>query len=43
MIKNSKRPLILIGNGVHISKAEKKFLNFLKKTNLPFIINLECK
>ena len=36
MIKNSKRPLILVGNGVHISKAEKRFLNFLKKTNLPF-------
>ena len=31
MIKNSKRPLILVGNGVHISKAEKKFQNFLKK------------
>lgn len=37
MIKNSKRPLILVGNGVHISKAEKKLLYFLKKTNLPFI------
>ncbi len=37
LIKNSKRPLILIGNGVHISKAEKKFLIFLKKTNMPFI------
>ena len=37
LIKNSKRPLILIGNGVHISKAEEKFLIFLKKTNMPFI------
>ena len=37
LIKNSKRPLILVGNGVHISKAEKKFLIFLKKTNIPFI------
>ena len=37
LIKTSKRPLILVGNGVHISKAEKKFLIFLKKTNIPFI------
>ena len=37
LIKNSKRPLILVGNGVHISKAEKKFLIFLKKTKIPFI------
>ena len=37
MLKNSKRPLILVGNGVHISKAEKEFLNFLKKTNIPFV------
>ena len=36
MIENSRRPLVLIGNGVHISKAEKRFINFLKKTNLPF-------
>ena len=35
LIKTSKRPLILVGNGVHISKAEKKFLIFLKKTNIP--------
>ncbi len=37
MIRNSKRPLILIGNGIHISGAEKKFVNFLKKTNMPFL------
>ena len=37
MLKISKRPLILVGNGVHISKAEKEFLNFLKKTNIPFV------
>ena len=28
MINESKRPLILAGNGIHISKAEKKFINF---------------
>ena len=36
MIKDSSRPLILIGNGVHISNAEKKLINFLNKSNLPF-------
>ena len=37
LINQSKRPLILVGNGVHISKAEKKFITFLKKTNIPFL------
>ena len=37
LINESKRPTILIGNGVHISKSEKKFLKFLKKTNIPFL------
>ena len=37
MIKDSSRPLILIGNGVHISNAEKKLINFLNKSNLPFL------
>ncbi len=37
LIENSKRPLILVGNGVHICKAEKKFLNFLNKSNIPFL------
>ena len=37
LINESKRPTILIGNGVHISKSEKKFFKFLKKTNIPFL------
>lgn len=37
LINESKRPIILIGNGVHISNSEKKFFNFLKKTNIPFL------
>jgi len=37
MIEGSKRPLILVGNGVHISKAEKKFISFLKKSRIPFL------
>ena len=31
MISKSKRPIVLIGNGVHISNSEKEFLNFIKK------------
>ena len=37
MIDVSKKPLILIGNGVHISKAEKKFKSFLNKSKIPFL------
>ena len=37
MIKDSKRPLVLVGNGVHISGAEKKFINFIKKSKIPFL------
>ena len=42
MINESKRPLILVGNGVHLGKAEKKFISFVNKSNLPFEY-LECK
>ena len=31
LIKESKRPVILIGNGIHISNSKKKFFDFLKK------------
>ncbi len=37
MIKASKRPLILVGNGIHLSNAEKKLSIFLKKTKIPFL------
>ena len=36
-IKNSNRPVIVIGNGLHISKSEELFLKFLKITNIPVI------
>ncbi len=36
-IQNSKRPLILIGNGVHISKSEENFKNVIKKMQIPFL------
>ena len=37
MIKSSKRPIILVGNGIHLSNAEKKLSIFLKKTKVPFL------
>ena len=37
LIKKSKRPMILVGNGIHISNSEKLFRSFLKKTNIPFV------
>ena len=37
LIKKSKRPMILVGNGIHISNSEKLFTSFLKKTNIPFV------
>lgn len=37
MIRASNRPLVLVGNGVHIGSAEKKFLNFVRKSKIPFL------
>lgn len=37
IIQKSIRPLVLIGNGVHIGNAENEFLNFLKKSKIPFL------
>ena len=36
MIEQSKRPLILIGNGVKLSKTTQLIKNFIKKNNLPY-------
>jgi acetolactate synthase-1/2/3 large subunit len=36
-IKNSKRPLFLIGNGIHIANAEKEFSKLINKLNLPIL------
>lgn len=43
LIKNSKRPLVLIGNGIHLSDAEKEFLRFLKILQLPFVSSWKRK
>jgi len=34
-IKNAKRPVILAGTGVHISKSRKLFLEVIEKLNIP--------
>ena len=36
-IKNSHRPVLIIGNGLHISKSEKEFRRLLKIINIPVI------
>tara|TARA_Y100001936_G_C16061921_1_gene664636 strand:- start:351 stop:2132 length:1782 start_codon:yes stop_codon:yes gene_type:complete len=37
MVVKSKRPLVLIGNGIHISHSEKEFLNFIRKIKIPIL------
>ena len=37
LINNSKRPLIIYGNGIKVGKAEVELDVFLKKTNIPFV------
>ena len=37
LIKESSRPLIIIGNGIKLSKTEKELKKFIKKTKIPFI------
>ena len=39
-ILNSKRPLILAGNGIHISKTENNLLEFVEKTSIPVVHSL---
>ena len=36
LLAKSKRPIIILGNGVKISKTEKKFYKIIKKNRLPF-------
>ncbi len=36
-ILESSKPIIIVGNGVHISKSEIKFRKFYKKLNIPVI------
>ena len=36
-IKKAKRPLIYAGRGIQIANAEETFLNFVRKTGIPFV------
>ena len=37
LLKNSKKPLIVIGNGIRLSNSVSLFHSFLKETNIPVI------
>lgn len=36
---NSKRPIVLAGNGIHLSKTKEKFKQFLKKHGVPYVVS----
>ncbi|MBU3174467.1 biosynthetic-type acetolactate synthase large subunit [Clostridium estertheticum] len=40
LIKNSKRPVILVGGGIRLSKAEKKLEEFIDITGIPVVCTL---
>ena len=37
LINKSNKPIIIIGNGIHISKSEKVFIKLARKLNIPII------
>ncbi|MBI4064649.1 MAG: thiamine pyrophosphate-binding protein [Elusimicrobia bacterium] len=37
LLKNSRRPLVHVGQGVRIAGAEQEFLSFVEDNNLPFV------
>jgi len=36
-LKDAKRPLIIAGNGIHLSNTEKQFLSFINRTKIPCV------
>ena len=36
---NSKRPIVLAGNGIHLSKTKEKFKKFLDRHQLPYVVS----
>ena len=34
----AERPIVLAGNGIHMSKTREKFRSFIKKHNLPYVV-----
>ena len=41
-LKKSKRPIIVIGNGVKISNTHKELKSFLKRTKIPYAVTWAC-
>jgi acetolactate synthase I/II/III large subunit len=41
-LKKSKRPIIIIGNGVKISNTHKELKSFLKRTKIPYAVTWAC-
>jgi len=37
--KTSKRPIVLAGNGIHLSKTREKFLKFIEYHNMPYVVS----
>lgn len=35
----SKRPIVLAGNGIHLSKSRYEFLEFIKKYGVPYVVS----
>ena len=42
LIEKSKRPLVVFGNGIKVSKTEKELKKFIKLSRLPFIPTWAC-
>ena len=42
LINESNKPIIIIGNGIHISKSEKVFIKLARKLNIPYYFIVEC-
>lgn len=36
---NSKRPIVLAGNGIHLSKTKKQFRSFINKHKVPYVVS----
>ena len=36
--KESKRPIVLAGNGIHMSKTKEKFREFIKQHDIPYVV-----
>ena len=36
-IEKSKRPVVLVGSGINISKSNKELINFIKKYKIPVV------